>query len=184
MHPITIVRLDPVVIVTGLIVTLVGAGILAAIRWGYKRWEAEKEKEQASAAVTTEPPYPVRLICEDVDDYDPRSGHHEGFRIEIYNESDKPVTVKGFGLDLTMAGPAEWHRYRNVVSRQPISFPMRLEAYDGIEGYIDAEGLADEIWSEGQDQNWKATHAYVDLIGHGKRTIDPKTGEPVNTEST
>jgi hypothetical protein len=50
--------------------------------------------------------------------------------------------------------------------------PRRVEPNDGLDGYIDTEGLADQIYIEGEKDRWIETHAYVDLIGFGMKKID------------
>lgn len=123
-------------------------------------------------------PYPVRLICEDASEFHPSAGFHEGFRIEVHNESDEPVQVKGFGLQLTMQAQGSWERHEAVSGHPHGSFPKWLSPRESFEGYVDAEALADQVFTEGDDRYWSATHAYVDVSGHGRRIIDTTTGQP------
>lgn len=133
-----------------------------------------RERKERKSAAQSEPEYPVRLTCSDADDYHPSAGFHEGYYIEVFNHSEKPVTVKGFGLDLTMHHQAEWHRYEYPIGYSHSSFPSRVEPNDGLDGYIDTEALADQIYLDGEKDDWIETHAYVDLIGFGMKKIDPK----------
>jgi hypothetical protein len=83
------------------------AGVVKGGGWARRKLRERKERNRAAES---EPEYPVRLTCSDADDYHPSVGFHEGLYIEVFNQSEKPVTIKSFGLDLTMHHQAEWHR--------------------------------------------------------------------------
>src|SRR4051794_37968547 len=79
-------------------------GFATGARWLLKKGRERKalKAENARAGLPPpEQPYPARLTCREETDFHPGSGYHEGLVFEVFNESDQPVTVKGFGLDIT-----------------------------------------------------------------------------------
>ena len=109
--------------------------------------------------------HPVRLKCEDASESDPIAGSRKALRIEAFNRSDSPVQVKAFGLLLRMQEQAVWERYEPVTRH---SFPKSLEAHQGLDVEIDKEALGDQPFR----QDCTGVHAYVDISGLGKKTID------------
>jgi hypothetical protein len=124
-------------------------GVFGAIR----RWSQHKA--------------PVRLKCEDAGDFHPIAGGREAIRIEAFNRSDSEVEVKGFGLELTTQGQAAPRRYE-VAGHPPGSFPKRLLPHGAFEGEIDKKALGDQPFM----QDCTGVHAYVDIAGLRRRTID------------
>ena len=130
------------------------------------------DTSQASLPPAT-PPYPVQFTCREDNGFHPSSGYHEGLFFEVFNESDKPVTVKGFGLEITLRTQAEWHEY----DTSPPFAAVHLsgsgpQPNDGLDGHINTEWLADEIWARGESDyvvNWRP---YVELAGYGVKTVD------------
>jgi hypothetical protein len=47
--------------------------------------------------------FPVQLTCRSETDSHPGSGYHEGLCFQVFNLSDEPVRIKGFGLKLLMS---------------------------------------------------------------------------------
>jgi hypothetical protein len=147
-----------------------GIAILSAVA-GSVKWAIAKSRQtkQKRELATAEEQYPVRLTCEERNDFHPASGYREGVFVEVFNIGDRPVTVKGFGLDLTLTGPQEWHEYIDVRSHQ---FPVRLDPHDGLDGYIDTEAVADQICVDGQSDYAVGWKAYVDVAGYGIKTVN------------
>jgi hypothetical protein len=158
--------------------TILGGLVVGFVGWLAKRaYTAYQDRKSRKAEISAEPEYPVKLTCTDASDYHPSAGFHEGYKIEVFNHSDKPVTVNGFGLDLTLQGQAEYHRYEHPIGYSFSSFPIRVPPNDGLDGYIDAEALSDQVFLDGEADNWIKTEAYVDLIGFGMKKIDPDQSE-------
>jgi hypothetical protein len=144
-----------------------GIAILTAA-WGAVRAARRKLRERRQRKEIKQPSYPVRLICREANDFHPSSGYHEGLYFEIFNESEKPVTVRGFGLDIEMRGPDEWHGYQLSHQHPADTFPMRLEPNDAVDGYIDIEALRDEIHGRGESRFLVGWRPYVDVAGYGQ----------------
>jgi len=150
-----------------LIVSLIGAGVIAGIRFGRGRLRSRKAKVDVAA------PFPLRFTCRDETEFDPGSGYREGLRFEVFNPSDKAVKVKGFGLKLSMAGSgADWIEYEQAHQYPRIEFPVWLKSYDGLEGYIDHESLGDELHQRGLARFLRESTPYVEVIGFGEHTTE------------
>jgi hypothetical protein len=163
----------------------VAAGI-AIVTGGIKGggWLLAKRRERKALAAKagasgwpTDPPYPVRLKCREQTEFHPQSGYHEGLVFEVFNESDKAVTVKGFGLDITLHSQDEWHDYEQARHYPPYEFPLRREPHDGLDGFIDTEALVDEIHTRGDSDYVVEWRPYVDVAGYGKHTVDLEKGD-------
>lgn len=120
----------------------------------------------------TEPPYPVRFTCRDETEFHPGSGYHEGLVFEVFNHSNNPVSVKGFGLDITMRTQDEWHEYEQARHHPPYEFPVRLVPHDALDGYIDTDALAEEIDMRGQSDCVLEWRPYVEVAGYGKKVVE------------
>jgi hypothetical protein len=116
---------------------------------------------------------PVRLTCEDVDDFHPHHGFHEGYRIEVYNHTDEPVQIKGFGLVLGMTGQAPWEWIETPGGYPLSSFPRWLKPRESWEGYIDTEALGDTLHEDGVFDLVFSKHAFVDVSGYDRELLDP-----------
>lgn len=148
--------------------------VTGAVKGGsWVRRKLRERKERTSAQ--SEPEYPVRLTCSDADDYHPSAGFQEGYYIEVFNHSEKPVTVKGFGLDITMQGQAEWHEHELARHHPPYNFPARLAPNDALDGYIDTDVLADEIYERGDHDYVVSWSPYVEVAGFGEKTVEAET---------
>jgi hypothetical protein len=143
------------------------AGVLTALasvgHWLRKRWSGRNARGLPSA-------YPVRLTCRADDDLDPQSGPREGLDFEVFNHSDKTVTVRGFGLEMTLHNFHEWQEWALARHHPPHKFPVRLEPHDGLDGHIDTEALIDELHFRADYLlDWKP---YVDVVGYDKLHVD------------
>lgn len=154
--------------------TLVAAGIIAAARAAAKVFKRKKEGKATDPAAT----YPVRLTCREHEEFHPSSGYQDGVILEVFNHSNKPVSVKGFGFKITMQDHhQEWPDYELARHFPPHEFPIRLAPNDGLEGYIQAEALAEDLYERGEADfvqgNWVP---YVEVIGYGEMTgkIEPQ----------
>jgi hypothetical protein len=134
-----------------------------------KVWLAKRKASQPGNRFN---PYPVRLTVRDHEEFHPSSGYQEGSRFEVFNESDEPVTVLGFGLKLTMQRGGEWHDYEQARHHPPYEFPYRLAPNDGLDGYIHHESLMDVLHERGDYEVLVATTPYVDVMGYGEKTIE------------
>jgi hypothetical protein len=115
--------------------------------------------------------FPVRLTCRSETDFHPSSGYHEGLYFQVFNLSDKPVRIKGFGLKLLMSSRnGEWSETEQARSHPPVELPARLEPNDGLEGYLDSESLGDRLHEEGLSKALVDSHPYVEVVGFGQRT--------------
>lgn len=138
------------------ILKMLGQGIIWALR-SFRHFRAGKNP----------PEFPVQLTWEERSEYHPGAGFHEIMKFEVFNRTDHPVTVKGFGLDLTFEAQAEWHSYEQARDSPPVDFPAVLAPFEGLQGYIDAELLSDQVYSDGEDKYWRDTEAYVEVVGFG-----------------
>lgn len=148
-------------------------GIAGVVRWVYRRfrkWRAQRTPAQ--------PIYPVRLTCREANDFHPSSGYHEGLHFEVFNESERTVILRGFGLDIEMRGPAVWHDYQFTHQYPADAFPLRLKPHEGVDGYIDIEALRDEIYARGESSFLIGWSPYVEVVGHGQAVaeIEPDSG--------
>jgi hypothetical protein len=154
---------------------LTGALTLASWIAGKRRDRKRRKAEQALAPrPPDEPTYPVRLTCREETEFDPDSGFHEGLIFEVFNESDKPVTINGFGLEITMQAQGEWHEYEQARHHPPHVFPVRLEPHDGLQGYIQPEAVVEDIHSRGRGDYVVDWSPYVDVLGYGKKAAEVK----------
>jgi hypothetical protein len=158
---------DPVTMFASLIVALAAAAIIALFRFGRGRLASRKPK----AAPTED--FPVRLSCHDETEFDPGSGYHEGLHFEVFNHSGTPVKVKGFGLKFSMAGPgADWVEHEQARQHPRIEFPVWLDPYDELEGYIDHESLGDELRERGLFEYIRESTPYVQVVGFSEHTTE------------
>jgi hypothetical protein len=153
-------------------VGVVVAIIVAVGRTASKSFKGWRAKRKAGPSSNSSDPYPVRFTVDDYEEFHPSDGYQEGSRFEVFNESDKPVTVLGFGLKLTMRHGGEWHEYEQARHHPPYEFPFRLEPNDGLDGFIHYESLMDELHERGDYQALVATTPYVDVMGFGERKIE------------
>jgi hypothetical protein len=113
-------------------------------------------------------PFPVRLTCRGATDFDPRSGYHELLEFEVFNTTERVVTIERFGLDITMATTDEWHEFEQASAYPSRGFPLRLEPNDAIRGAIHIESLLDDIHTKpGTLVGWEPC---VDVGGYGRQT--------------
>jgi hypothetical protein len=153
------------------IAALVTAGILALIRLGW-RWRRSRRPVSKPDDY-----FPVRLTCRSETGFHPSSGYHEGLGFEVFNHSDKPVRIKGFGLKLRMAGRnGEWFETEQARSHPPVKLPAVLRPNDGFEGYLDSESLGDRLHEEGLNKELVDSRPYVEVVGFGERTTETVTG--------
>ncbi|MDQ3767605.1 MAG: hypothetical protein M3346_09695 [Actinomycetota bacterium] len=159
-------------IIAGIVATV--AALLKGGGWLRKKLR-ERKARKGQRALAANPPYPVRLTCREETEFHPGSGYHEGLVFEVFNHSDKPVTVKGFGLDITMQGQAEWHEHELARHHPPYNFPARLAPNDALDGYIDTDVLADEIYERGDHDYVVSWSPYVEVAGFGEKTVEAET---------
>ncbi len=165
--------MEIVPIIAGAVAIL--TGLVKAGSWIATKRRARKTLKAERAAAALPPPaprYPVRFTCRANEDYHPSSGYREILEFEVYNDSERPVTVKGFGLDVTMHAQSEWHEHEQAYRPGGQPLPIRLEPYEAIEGYIDTEALADEITERGEREYVVRWDPYLELAGHGKLIVE------------
>ena len=135
-----------------------------------QRREHKVRKQQQTLAANL--PYPVRFTVREETDFHPSSVYHEGLVFDVFNHSDKPVTVRGFGVDITYATQDEWHEYEQARHHPPYDFPIRLAPHDGLDGSIETDALADEIAERGLDDCFVSWSPYVEVAVFGKKTVE------------
>jgi hypothetical protein len=157
-------------VAAGIAILTAAAGVLRAVRRKLREGGQQKSADQHS--------YPVRLVCREANDFHPKSGYHEGLYLEVFNNSEDPVTIRGFGLDIEMRGPDEWHDDQLTHQHPADTFPVRLEPNDAVDGYIDVEALRDEIHARRESQFVIGWRPYVEVAGYGRAfsEIEPDTG--------
>jgi hypothetical protein len=162
---------DPLAILGALIVTLTGAAMVALAKWvRLRQWLRGVFRRPKSE-------FPVRLTCTHETAFDPGSGYHEGLQFEVFNHSDKPVRIKGFGLKLRMSGRnGEWFETEQARSYRPAGLPAWLQPNDGLEGYLDYECVGDRLHELGLNKQLAGTRPYVEVLGFGERTVEIITG--------
>jgi hypothetical protein len=91
---------------------------------------------------------------------------------EVFNLSDKTVTVRGFGLDCTYAASDEWHEYELARQHPARNFPVRLEPHNALDGFIETDFVADEIHERGNYKYFVEWKPHVDVAGYGVRHVE------------
>lgn len=163
--------MDILAIAAAVIASLIVAAIIALMRGARKHWQSRKSKPASRGAGTEE--YPVRLTCKDVTEYAPGSGYREIMEIEVFNRSEKPVRIKGFGLKIAMTGPYNvWIEYVQAAQHPRVDLPVRLAPNDGLEGVIDHKSLGDEFHERGLFDFIGESTGYVDVVGFGEQTAE------------
>lgn len=164
-----------VAIVAGFVA--IATGVVKGGGWLLKKGREKKARKQQQALAAqgsegAEDRYPVRFTCREETEFHPGHGYRDGYVFEVFNHSEKPVTVNGFGLDLEMYLHDEWHEYEQAVTYPPVQFPRRLAPNDALEGSIDTEGLLDELHPRKEEfRSWKP---YVAVAGFGKKYVKPE----------
>jgi hypothetical protein len=158
-------------IAAGLVVAAIAAGARFATNKVQARRVLRRNQSQGDLPAP-EPPFPVRLTCREETEFHPSSGYSEGLVFEVFNTSDQPVTVRGFGLDVTMHDHAEWHEYEQARHFPPYSFPVRLEPHDALDGVIDTEAFGDELYERGVKEQFVEWRPYVDVAGYGIGNVE------------
>jgi hypothetical protein len=153
----------------------IGAALVAIATAGVKTigWVAKKVRDRRAIArgpaAALSGPYPVRFTCREHTEFHPSSGYREGLAFEVFNVTDQSVTVKGFGLEISMShDQGTWHEDEHARRRPPLAFPIRLDAHDGVEGYIDTEEVSETLHDRGEGDFVVGWRLYVDLIGYGR----------------
>jgi hypothetical protein len=141
--------------------------IVRGLYWIYRKFRERRDQRAAP-----QPAYPVRLTCREANDFHPSSGYHEGLHIEVFNKSERTVTIRGFGLDIEMRGPDMWHDFQATHQYPADTFPLRLEPHDGVDGYIDVEALRDEIHARGESSFVIGWRPYVEVVGYGQAVAE------------
>lgn len=162
-------------IIAGSIAILTAA--LGLVRFGWKKWAERKalKAQRRQEIVPGERAYPVRATCREETEFHPGSGYHDGLWFEIFNQSDHPVTVKAFGLDLTLQQQDEWHQQELARLDQGRQFPVRLDPHDGVEG-----GVSLTILYEDETVPWDyvaAKDAFVEVVGFGRQVLEVQKGK-------
>jgi hypothetical protein len=157
-------------------VTVVGSSIKGG-GWFLRRRQARKQAAIEATAGSGAATYPVRFTVWSETEFHPGSGYHEGLAFEVYNQSDHPVTIKGFGLEVELLTSGNrWTDREFARAISPLSFPVRLAPHDALTGYVDTEYLGDRLYSEGHEQ--LASEPFVDVAGFGVRTTEVLNEQP------
>lgn len=143
--------------------------------WIKARREARRELERRAASADAQPAFPVRMKCVERDDFHPQNGYHSIMQLEVFNHSDRPVSIKGFGLEVRLRQQASWTEDVRVRKAPPsFEWPVRLEPHDAIEGFIDTEGVAEDYATEGTREFVEETKPFVEVAGFGRLYVEPE----------
>lgn len=156
-------------------VTVLGSSIKGG-GWYLRRRRARKQAIEAASAPDALQ-YPVRFTAWSETEFNPGSGYHSGLTFEVYNQSDHPVTVKGFGLEVELLTSGNRWTDREFARAAPaLNFPVRLATHDALTGYVDTEHLGDRFYSEGHEH--LASKAFVDVAGYGVSSTEILDQQP------
>lgn len=156
-----------IAIITGL---LKGGAWLRKKLTEHKALRARGPQAALPSPASLDEPYPVRFACWGRTDFHPDSGYAEGLEFELFNASDNPVLVKGFGLEISIRANGDWHAYEQARTHPRRDFPVRLNSHEALDGYIDTEALVEELSdAPGRVLDWDP---YVELAGYGKQLTD------------
>jgi hypothetical protein len=154
----------PIGILSSLIAALIFTGVVNLIR-----------RQRAKRTIAAEAAYPVRFTSRDVTDFHPQSGYHEVRTFEVFNKSDKAVTVKGFGLHIVFEGQEDWDEFFQATVHPAPVFPVRLEPNDALDGYIHMESLGDELHGRGLLDRIVSIKPYVEIAGYGEHNVEAES---------